>query len=72
MSKINDVLKEYLSVKDICQKYNLSRHAAAYLVRTRNENGLSAIIFPIGRKFYIHKQDFERWASEYYGDGHAK
>jgi predicted DNA-binding protein YlxM (UPF0122 family) len=69
MSKLEDILKDYLSINDICREYKLSRHAVEYLIRTRKENGLNEIIVPIGRKFYIQKEDFEKWAISYYG-GH--
>jgi predicted DNA-binding protein YlxM (UPF0122 family) len=68
MNKISDILLDYLSVSDICSNYNISRHAVEYLIRTRDKNGLDKIIEKIGRKFYIRKDCFEKWARNYYGE----
>ncbi len=68
MTKISDILMDYLSVEEISLRYNLNRHSIDYIIRNRDKNGLHNIIEKIGRKFYINKEEFEKWAVSYYGE----
>lgn len=68
MTKLSEILVDYLSVEELCERYNLNRHSVDYIVRNRDRNGLENIIEKIGRKFYIRKEEFEKWAIKYYGE----
>jgi hypothetical protein len=56
-------LESLIPVQQIADRYPaiFSRTTVAWLMRSRDENGLAQAVVRIGRKDFIHKPTFERW-----------
>ncbi len=59
-------LESLIPAGEIADRYPsiFSRTTVAWLMRTRDQNGLAQAVVRIGRKDFIHKPSFERWLAQ--------
>lgn len=53
--------QKYFSVKQFCERHNVSSGSARHLIFFKNENGFSACIRKVGKKIYISEPEYLNW-----------
>lgn len=60
-----EILQGYLSMRQICDEYpEFNWWRITYLMRRRDSNGWGKILVKVGMKFYVKRDQFEKWRAE--------